>query len=256
MDYKNLKELKMMAVQALEEVRDAKREFEAAAEKLRTKTDDAASIEKIIVEREIDTLFDYAAPWRLKEFRPTTVPPPVQASPALSSIEGIEEVSDTPLVRGCQCYECGSLEAEKEAWFQGSPPPPPPPELQEEMNEFLMPKEPAPDAQDRDSILEEERQEVKPDYNHKFWPSPRPKQFAMAMGWGQGRGHLAALKWLAYKAGITVEALLEMNPLIYQDKYMGHLITPLSRSLITELYRLLPPGTTLKRHVYQHRSWY
>lgn len=64
---------------------------------------------------------------------------------------------------------------------------------------------------------------VKPDYNHKFWPSPRPKLFAKACAPERKfTSHQNALEFLASKAGITVADLLEMEPRTYIQKHMGN----------------------------------
>lgn len=135
MDHMTLEELRSLARTAIENVRIAKDAFHAAANKLRELTDTAVALEKIIVEREIDTLFDDAAPWRLKEYIPVTQPLE-QASPNLSGIEDLEE------------YDADFLM-----------PPPLSPAQQEfidaghPLNMAFISTEPAPDAQDRDSIL-------------------------------------------------------------------------------------------------------
>ena len=87
----NLEELRTHARMAIEEVRAAKDAFHAAADTLREKTEAAVVLEKLILEREIETLFDDAAPWRLKEFIPDVLPL-VPPSPELSTIEGLEEI--------------------------------------------------------------------------------------------------------------------------------------------------------------------
>ena len=64
---------------------------------------------------------------------------------------------------------------------------------------------------------------VKPDYNHKFWPSPRPKLFAKACAPERKfTSHQDALEFLAKKAKMTVANLLEMSPDTYIQKYMGN----------------------------------
>ena len=91
MQHMNLEELRTHARMAIEEVRAAKDAFHAAADNLREKTEAAVVLEKLILEREIETLFDDAAPWRLKEFIPDVLPL-VPPSPELSTIEGLEEI--------------------------------------------------------------------------------------------------------------------------------------------------------------------
>ena len=90
MEQMNLEELRRLAQQAIQEVQAAKDAFHAAADKLRKKTEAAVALERYILEREVATLFDDAAPWRLKEFIPE-VKPLEQPSPNLSGIEGLEE---------------------------------------------------------------------------------------------------------------------------------------------------------------------
>ena len=64
---------------------------------------------------------------------------------------------------------------------------------------------------------------VKPDYNHKFWPSPRPKLFAKACAPEQKfTSHQDALEFLAKRAKITVADLLGMSPDIYIQRHMGN----------------------------------
>lgn len=78
----------------------------------------------------------------------------------------------------------------------------------------------------------------RPNYNHHYWPSPRPKLFAKSLGI-KARTHQEALQALANRAHITVPELLEMNPLIYESKYMpmrSHIVGRIAR----ELYHMLP----------------
>ena len=64
---------------------------------------------------------------------------------------------------------------------------------------------------------------TKPDYNHKFWPSPRPKLFAKAcVPKGTFPTHQDALEFLAYRANITVTELLTLEPDNYITKHMGN----------------------------------
>jgi hypothetical protein len=63
-------------------------------------------------------------------------------------------------------------------------------------------------------------------YKHHFWPSPRAKNFAKAMGL-QCRSHAHALKCLSYRAGISVKKLLATNPLTYEANFMGSILAPL-----------------------------
>lgn len=95
MEHKTLEELRLLAYYAVEEVKAAKEAFHAAANKLREKTENAVILEKFILEQEVATLFDDAAPWRLKEFVPSDFgreAVPLVPSPELSAIEGLEEV--------------------------------------------------------------------------------------------------------------------------------------------------------------------
>lgn len=70
---------------------------------------------------------------------------------------------------------------------------------------------------------ESEAKTTKPDYNHKFWPSPRPKLFAMAfVPKRRFPKHQDALEFLAYRANITVTELLTMEPDNYITKHMGN----------------------------------
>jgi hypothetical protein len=136
MDHMTLKELRSLARTAIQNVRIAKDAFHAAANKLRELTDAAVALEKIIVEREIDTLFDDAAPWRLKEFIPVSLSLE-KPSPNLSAIDDLEEFDTDFLI----------------------PPPMPPVEqelidLDHPLNTAFILAEPLPDAQDRDSILD------------------------------------------------------------------------------------------------------
>jgi hypothetical protein len=95
--------------------------------------------------------------------------------------------------------------------------------------------------------------EVKPEaqihpklnYNHRFWPSPRAKNIANHLN-ANVRSHKDALRFLANRANLTLEALLEMNPLIYADKYTNMPIG-LDFKIKQELAQDLPKGYTLKR---------
>ena len=83
-----------------------------------------------------------------------------------------------------------------------------------------------------------------PDYNHHFWPSPRPKLFAKALGLKK-KTHEESLQALADKAHITVAELLEMNPLVYEGHHIDGMYShPLiSKKVRWELYGQLPPVT-------------
>lgn len=94
----------------------------------------------------------------------------------------------------------------------------------------------------------------KPNYNHHYWPSPRPKLFARALG-AKVRGHEDSLVFLANKAGITVNALLQMNPLVYESNYMYPTIGPLDSSASRQLFAELPSGTVVRRSRYTS-TWY
>ena len=62
----------------------------------------------------------------------------------------------------------------------------------------------------------------RPDYNHHYWPSPRAKMFANELIDGPKlTKHKHALIYLAARADITVEQLLEMSPRTYADKHTG-----------------------------------
>ena len=60
----------------------------------------------------------------------------------------------------------------------------------------------------------------RPDYNHHHWPSPRAKMFANELTDGPKiKKHEDALAYLASRAGLTVEQLLEMSPRAYADDH-------------------------------------
>ena len=61
----------------------------------------------------------------------------------------------------------------------------------------------------------------KPDYKHALWPSPRPKLFAKACAPKQKFAkHQDALEFLAKRAKMTVDELLELHPSKYAENYM------------------------------------
>jgi hypothetical protein len=63
----------------------------------------------------------------------------------------------------------------------------------------------------------------KPDYTHKFWPSPRPKLFAKACAPEmKSMKHQDALEFLANRAEITVNDLLKIDPNTYIQRHMGN----------------------------------
>ena len=58
-------------------------------------------------------------------------------------------------------------------------------------------------------------------YNNRHWPSPRPKLFASAFASAPAiKTHADALEFLAQRADISVEALLQMDPTTYAQKHM------------------------------------
>jgi len=66
------------------------------------------------------------------------------------------------------------------------------------------------------------KEKVKPKYKHHSWPSPRPKLFAKACApHKKFKKHEDALEFLAKRARISVEELLEMDPNTYIQYYMG-----------------------------------
>jgi hypothetical protein len=67
-------------------------------------------------------------------------------------------------------------------------------------------------------ITPETPKKTRPDYKHRFWPSPRPRNFAKALG-HHPRTHEQALDMLAKHANITVEELLETCPHVYGERY-------------------------------------
>lgn len=67
-------------------------------------------------------------------------------------------------------------------------------------------------------ITPEPAKKVRPNYNHHHWPSPRPRNFAKALG-HHPRTHEQALDMLAKHANITVEELLETCPHVYGERY-------------------------------------
>ena len=70
---------------------------------------------------------------------------------------------------------------------------------------------------------------IKPEYNHRRWPSPRAVRFAKALSadnwpWNTApprMTHVQALERLATHAGITVDVLRSMRPADYVAKHMG-----------------------------------
>ena len=84
---------------------------------------------------------------------------------------------------------------------------------------------------------------VRPDYRHRFWPSPRPKNFAKALGYS-AKSHQAALSYLAKHANMSVAELLETNPLIYEKTYMPYKEPQLTYDIAYGLSDSLPPGIT------------
>jgi len=64
------------------------------------------------------------------------------------------------------------------------------------------------------------QKKVRPNYNHYFWPSPRPKNFARALGF-KAKTHEDALVFLSEYAGISDDALLGTSPAQYEKNYMG-----------------------------------
>ena len=91
-------------------------------------------------------------------------------------------------------------------------------------------------------------------YNHEFWPSPRARNFAKTLRL-KCRSHEDSLRCLALRAGITVEQLLQMNPLVYEDKYMYPLRVLLGGKVLDNLRGSLPEGVVIRRP--HHRSyWY
>jgi len=67
---------------------------------------------------------------------------------------------------------------------------------------------------------------VKPEYNHRRWPSPRAVRFAKALAADSYRKpdqmtHVEALQCLAAHARLTVDELRRMTPTDYLAKHMG-----------------------------------
>ena len=100
----------------------------------------------------------------------------------------------------------------------------------------------------------EPKPRTKLNYNHRFWPSPRPRMFAKKLG-ANVRGHEDSLKFLAEKAGITVDALLQMSPLLYEDKYMWPKVVHLGTNELNALYRDLDPQVTIRRKRFRWPLW-
>ena len=96
---------------------------------------------------------------------------------------------------------------------------------------------------------------TKLNYKHHFWPSPRPKLFAKKLG-AKVRGHEDSLKFLAEKAGITVDALLQMNPLLYEDKYMWPKVVHLGKNELNALFGDLGGQVTIRRKRWPHLPYY
>ena len=82
-------------------------------------------------------------------------------------------------------------------------------------------------------------QKAKPAYNHALWPSPRPKLYAKTLGL-PATSHRAALQSLADHAGVSLEELLTINPLIYETEHMAGKSPPMNRDTRSRLRRLLP----------------
>jgi hypothetical protein len=80
---------------------------------------------------------------------------------------------------------------------------------------------------------------AKPAYNHALWPSPRPKLYAKTLGL-PATSHRAALQSLADHAGVSLEELLTINPLIYETEHMAGKSPPMNRDTRSRLRRLLP----------------
>jgi hypothetical protein len=58
----------------------------------------------------------------------------------------------------------------------------------------------------------------RPNYNHHYWPSPRARNFAKALG-HTSRNHEEALNCLASEADITVEQLMNTSPHEYAERH-------------------------------------
>jgi hypothetical protein len=150
-----------------------------------------------------------------------------------------------PSWHGCRCFSVGSSAASSASSSeeQAEQSPSTTLEATHVPEDLLVPEE--------DSIVEENSNTIegrssspvdlatpRPNYNHHYWPSPRPKLFAKSLGI-KARTHQEALQALANRAHITVPELLEMNPLIYESKYMpmrSHIVGRIAR----ELYHMLP----------------
>jgi hypothetical protein len=59
---------------------------------------------------------------------------------------------------------------------------------------------------------------ARPNYNHHYWPSPRARNFAKALG-HTSRNHEEALHCLASHADITVEQLMNTSPHEYAERH-------------------------------------
>ena len=161
-----------------------------------------------------------SAPYMIREQKTPPLPASPPSSPEAEEEEEEEEKSDESML--------SSIEAMVEE--EGLPPPLPigtaptsePMAVEEEREERV-------EEEEEREEEEEEKDEVpgkKSLYKHHFWPSPRAKNFAKAMGMNC-RSHVAALKSLASHAGITVEKLLETNPLTYEAQIMDPIVAPL-----------------------------
>jgi len=68
----------------------------------------------------------------------------------------------------------------------------------------------------------------KPNYNHRYWPSPRPVLFAKYINYINNYKqetrltHTSALEQLAKYAKCSVEELLKINPITYIQKYLNN----------------------------------
>lgn len=87
-----------------------------------------------------------------------------------------------------------------------------------------------------DDIVEPKQKRVKANYNHRYWPSPRPVNFVKYLRKEPFYNaslyedttvktrltHTMALNILAKYAGCSLEEFLEINPLIYAEKYLKY----------------------------------